>query len=134
MPDQGLLFALQPITFGLVVSFIVVIVLLVCSALISGSEVAFFSLSPSETNELSKSKSKSAERILNQINKPKDLLATILIANNFVNVAIVIVSTYILEKLVDFDGKQTIRYNMMKEVLLPSHKVIYNFHFIIKLI
>ena len=76
---------------------IIILVLLICSAMISGSEVAYFSLTPSELAELNKSKSKSSIRILKQINRPKDLLATILIANNFVNVAIVIVSTYALK-------------------------------------
>ncbi|MFT7613127.1 MAG: putative hemolysin [Parvicellaceae bacterium] len=102
MPEQGLLLIFQPISFGLIISFAVMLVLLIFSALISGSEVAFFSLSPSETEKLTKSKSKSSKRVLHQIQKPKDLLATILIVNNFINVAIVIISTYILEKLIDF--------------------------------
>jgi len=103
MPEQGLLVISQTSYFGLALSCIMMVVLLICSALISGSEVAFFSLSPTDLTNLTNSKSKSSDRILKQINKPKDLLATILIANNFINVAIVILSTYILDAVFDFE-------------------------------
>ena len=63
--------------------------LIVCSAFISGAEVAYFSLSASELDELEKESSD----ILNLLKKPNKLLATILIVNNFINVAIVIFST-----------------------------------------
>lgn len=109
MPDQGLLLDIfNPFTFGIGIAIAVMVVLLICSALISGSEVAFFSLSPTDLDELSKSKSKVSERILKQISRPKDLLATILIANNFVNVAIVIVSTYVLSKWINFNEMDAI--------------------------
>lgn len=109
MPDSGLLlFSFYPFTFQLGIYLIIIIILLICSALISGSEVAFFSLSPSELDDLRKSKSKSSLRILKQINRPKDLLATILIANNFVNVAIVIVSTYALKGWINWGNWSTL--------------------------
>ena len=76
-----------------------VIILLLCSALISGSEVAFFSLTTNDFERLRQDKNKAAERILHLKEKPRTLLATILIANNFVNIAIVIVSEYILRQL-----------------------------------
>jgi gliding motility-associated protein GldE len=105
MPGSGLfLFTFHPFTFQLGIYLVIIIILLICSALISGSEVAFFSLSPSELDGLRKAKTKSSLRILKQINRPKDLLATILIANNFVNVAIVIVSTYILKGWINWDN------------------------------
>jgi len=69
-----------------------IFVLLLLSALISGSEIAFFSLTPSHLNDLEKeNKGKIIKRLLD---KPKELLATILVANNFINIAIVILSTY----------------------------------------
>lgn len=77
------------------ISFLVLILLLISSALISGSEVAFFSLSPTERFELKENKEKSATLALDLLNTPKCLLATILIANNFINVGIVILSSYI---------------------------------------
>lgn len=73
--------------------------LLLCSAMVSASEVAFFSLSPAQLKTL---KEKGHERALNLQRKPERLLATILISNNFVNVGIVIISTYLVNSLFDF--------------------------------
>lgn len=70
--------------------------LLMCSALVSGAEAAFFSLSPTDKEELKNKDNKSATFVSNLLDKPKDLLATILITNNFVNVGIVILSSYLL--------------------------------------
>lgn len=78
---------------------IFVIILLICSALISGSEVAFFSLSGNDYDALRQEKSKSAERILSLKEKPRTLLANILITNNFINIAIVIISEYVLRQM-----------------------------------
>ena len=78
------------------VAFIVVlIILLLLSALISGSEVAFFSLGAGELEELEEDTPKH-NRIKTLLVKPEELLGTILISNNFVNVGIVILSTFIL--------------------------------------
>lgn len=73
----------------------VLIVLLASSALVSGSEVAFFSLSPSDRNELEDNKNKSSETVKLLLSKPKELLAVILILNNFINIAIVILASYV---------------------------------------
>lgn len=70
--------------------------MLLCSALISGSEVAFFSLSPKEIHDLQTENSPGSRRILALRAMPRRLLATILISNNFVNISIVIVSNYIV--------------------------------------
>jgi len=80
---------------SVVVGFIATGILLFCSGMISASEVGFFSLSPKEKNKLKHSKSGSAKMILNLLKNPNLLLATILVANNFVNVAIVIISTFL---------------------------------------
>ncbi len=77
-----------------IVTFLILAVLLLASGLVSGSETAFFSLEPADVDKLRKQKSKKKERVLELLQQPKSLLATILIANNFVNVAIVIISTY----------------------------------------
>ena len=78
------------------VAFIVVlIILLLLSALISGSEVAFFSLGAGELEELEEETPKHG-RIKTLLDKPEELLGTILISNNFVNVGIVILSTFLL--------------------------------------
>ena len=73
--------------------------LLLISALMSGSESAFFSLKPSENEDLKKSNDKQSKLIQNLLSKPKELLATILITNNFVNVGAVILSIFILDDI-----------------------------------
>ncbi len=67
--------------------------------MISGTEIAFFSLTPAQLNEIKTSTAKKNILIIRLLESPKRLLATILIANNFINVAIVIFSTYITTKL-----------------------------------
>ena len=84
--------------WGLIAGLFVLLLLLMSSALISGSEVAFFSLSPTNIQELESDKKESSQRILWLKNQPRTLLATILISNNFINIAIVIVSEYLLRK------------------------------------
>ena len=79
----------------LIVNGIILLILLFTSALVSGSEVAFFSLSATDLNKCKESGSTNDEKVLLLVTKPKQLLATILILNNFVNVAIVTLSTYV---------------------------------------
>ncbi len=80
------------------------IILLFSSALISGSEVAFFSLSPVQKDNLKKENSKKSNLILHILSDHEKLLASILIANNFVNIGIVILSSYILNLAFDFSA------------------------------
>jgi len=86
---------IQPFSISILISLLVLLVLLFFSAMISGSEIGFFSLGPQHLDKLNESPSGSSKLILKLLERPKRLLATILIANNFVNVAIVILSTYI---------------------------------------
>ncbi|MCD6331997.1 MAG: gliding motility-associated protein GldE [Bacteroidales bacterium] len=72
------------------------------SALISGSEVAFFSLGPREKANLESRKGATPRRILKLLEKPEHLLATILIVNNLVNVGIVILSTWVTGAVINF--------------------------------
>lgn len=65
-------------------------ILLFFSAMISGAEVAFFSLSSTELEELSKSKNKNYRLVFTLRRTPKRLLAAILVANNFINIATVL--------------------------------------------
>ncbi len=74
--------------------FLICIVLLLLSALVSGSEVAFFSLSPQQIEKCRGSASSAELQVVRLISKPKLLLATILILNNLVNVALVTLATY----------------------------------------
>lgn len=80
----------------------VIFILLICSMLISASENAFFSVTPQDVEELGKKPTSATKAALNLIGKPKRLLATILIGNNFVNVGIVIVSSVLITNTFDF--------------------------------
>ncbi len=75
------------------------VALLLLSALISGAEVAFFSIELHDLDEMRQSKHKADKRVTALLDNPKYLLATILILNNFVNVAIVTLSTYLTWQL-----------------------------------
>jgi len=83
------------------ISLFILLCLLISSALISGSEAAFFSLSPVDKENLKSDSGKKAKFVTGLMKKPKELLATILIANNFVNVAIVILSSSIMHHALD---------------------------------
>ncbi len=76
--------------------------LLLSSAMISGAEVAFFSLTPTDFAVLKKRRSTADDVVLRLLNKPKSLLATILIANNFINILIVLISTLLVDQLFNF--------------------------------
>ena len=67
----------------------------------SGSEVAFFSITASDKINLEEEETANNNRILLLLSTPKKLLATILIANNFINVAIVMVSTFVADNLIN---------------------------------
>ncbi|TNE53392.1 MAG: gliding motility-associated protein GldE [Bacteroidetes bacterium] len=84
---------------GIIISFIVIAILLFCSALVSASEVAYYSLSPGDKNNLKEENSKRGNLVRKLLEKPQELLATILIANNLINVGIVIISSSLLVKL-----------------------------------
>lgn len=92
----------QPLSFSAYVSLILGILLLFCSAFVSASEVAFFSLEPLDVDELRQKESANASKVLKLLEYPQKLLATILISNNFVNVAIIILITYFSTSLFDF--------------------------------
>ena len=85
---------------GVIFAIIFVVFLLACSALISSSEVAFFSLTINDLEKITQENSAVTQRILYLKETPRKLLATILIANNFINIAIVILSQYILDTLI----------------------------------
>lgn len=101
----------HPLTVGMVVSIVIVLLLLLVSALISGSEVAYFSLSPSDKQKLNNN-SRTNRRVLRNLENPEKLLATILVTNNFVNIGIIILTANITNHLV------TIRNSPVLEFIL----------------
>lgn len=98
-PDPEPLFLfLASIDFLTSINILALLFLLVCSALISGTEVAFFSLSQTDLNELSND-GKEENIIVTLLEKPRKLLATILITNNFINILIVLLFASLAETL-----------------------------------
>lgn len=87
---------------SVIISIVLIGLLLLCSALMSGSENAFFSLSTQTLDELRETDSSYARATVYLLNHPKKLLATILIANNFVNVAVVMISSFIVSIVFNF--------------------------------
>ncbi|WP_075340498.1 gliding motility-associated protein GldE [Tenacibaculum agarivorans] len=88
-PEPHLLFISSSIIVNSV-SLIVLLILLISSALVSGAEVAFFSLSQSDLDELSE-ETKGKSTVVKLLEKPKKLLGTILITNNFINILVVLI-------------------------------------------
>ena len=89
---------------------LLMLILLALSALISGSEVAFFSLSPQDKNDLEQSKARPDQVVVELLDRPKHLLATILIANNFVNVAIIVLSNFLMVRMFNFAGNEALAF------------------------
>ena len=79
----------------MVSGFVVLVLLFICSGLISGVEVALFSLSKADLEQEDTKDNKAVNIIAKLLERPKQLLATILVANNFINIAIVILFAYI---------------------------------------
>ena len=80
------------------IQIILILILLLCSALISGAEVAFFSLQLKALEE-PEDNSSAIQKVIELLRKPKRLLATILVANNFINIAIVLIFSVLGEGL-----------------------------------
>jgi CBS domain containing-hemolysin-like protein len=95
----------MPFSFFLL-NGIVLIVLLFLSGLISGSEVAFFSLTHDQIAQCKNSDNKREQRISRLLYNPKKLLATILIVNNLINILIVTISTFATWKMVGPQGRE----------------------------
>ena len=79
----------------------IIVLLLILAAITTSSESAFFSLNPQEKDRLKSENSKISGIILDLLSKPRELIALLLISINFVNVGIVILSTLILNKMME---------------------------------
>ena len=106
----------------LTISITMLFILLVLSALISGAEVAFFSLSKVDLDEAVNGKSKKKHVVAQQLERPKKLLATILIANNFINILIVLLFAYIGEYFFNGIASSVLRFTL--EVILVTFLIL----------
>ena len=95
----------NPVSLGVVIAILITIVLLGLSAFASASEIAYFSLSPSDLSELSEERTEQDKAINMLRDDSERTLATILITNNFVNVTIIMLCNYIFTSLVCFGEK-----------------------------
>lgn len=99
-PEPSVLISIfLAINISYLTSIILLVILLACSAMVSGAEVAIFSLTKSNIDEGIENKSVKMQIISDLLNRPKKLLATILVANNFINIAIVLLFAYIGETI-----------------------------------
>ena len=105
-----------PVTANVVFSLIVVLLLLIISALVSGSEVAYFSLNATDRQKLKK-KNKINNQVLKNLENPEKLLATILVTNNFVNIGIIILTADITNNLITIINAPVIEF-MLQVVLI----------------
>ena len=92
-------------TMGVVFAGILALLLLGMSAFASGSEIAFFSLSPTDIAEIDAGKSASDRNIQKLRNDSERTLATILITNNFVNVTIIMLCNYVFGSIIHFGDR-----------------------------
>ena len=80
-------------------------ILLFITALMSGSEVAYFSFRPEDIEKFKSRKNKKSQAALKLYNNPEKLLSTILVANNTVNIAVILLSSYLSNKMFRFDSE-----------------------------
>lgn len=104
-------------TTGAIISCILACILLVFSAFASGSEIAFFSLSPSNLNELDEDKNEVDGKILKLREDSERTLATILITNNLINVTIIMLLNYFIKHVVDFGNALLLEFIMITVIL-----------------
>lgn len=90
---------------NIIIGFIAILILLIGSALMSASEVAYFSFRPEDIEKFKTSKDKKSKTILTLYSKPEKLLSTILVANNTINIAIVLLAAYQSSVLFDFTAE-----------------------------
>lgn len=95
---------------NLILGFAAIAVLLFCGALISGAEVAFFSLTPNDLSTASDKNPAKAKAIAILLERPKKLLATLLVANNFINISIVILFFYIGQNVFAAIASETLKF------------------------
>ena len=106
-----------PPDLGALTALVLAIILLGCSGFVSASEVAFFSLSPGEISIIEQGRNSVDAKILSLCKDSERLLATILISNNFVNVAIIMLFNYFFGETISFGGNDLLDFLFMTVLL-----------------
>lgn len=106
----------------IVLGIIIIFVLLLCSALVSGAEVALFSLSQKDIDDTLQENPSKGKIISQLLEKPKKLLATLLVANNFINFGVVILFTYVGPELFSAIPSTSLKFSI--EVILLTFLIL----------
>jgi putative hemolysin len=114
---SGVIF--NPPDLKIIIGLIMLIFLLLGSALMSASEVAFFSLGPEEIENFKSSKSKRSQTVLRLYSLPEKLLSTVLIANNTINITVVLLSAFLSTRMFDFSSDPLIGF-LIEAVVITS--------------
>lgn len=118
--EPASIFLNSNIDWSIVTGIIVLIILLILSALISGTEVAFFSLSKSDID--SKDDSSKKNIIIELLQKQKKLLATILIANNFINILFILLFAYVADYFFGNISSKVLKFSL--EIILVTFLIL----------
>ena len=94
--------------FKIIIGLLILIILLIGSALMSASEVAYFSFKPEDIEKLKTDKNKQSKVILKLYDNPEKLLSTVLVANNTINIAIVLLAAFLSSRMFDFSSEPVI--------------------------
>lgn len=129
-PDPGnytyIIFLLQTSGIFTISQLLFFCLLICCSFLVSGAEVAFFSLSKAEIEEFRNHSSKFSQRVWKLLSHPQQLLATILISNNFLNVVAILIGTSILHTLLTSKELTIWEINLGAEIYQIDLEFIFN--------
>ena len=108
----------QNISLDVIWAIIIVFILLAFSAIVSGSEIAFFSFGDPDVEELKESENKKDLEILKILANKKKLLSTILISNNFINVGIILISNFIIGSIFNLEKINIFGFNLNLEIVI----------------
>ena len=107
----------MPPSVEAIVAISLAVLLLFASGFVSASEIAFFSLSPGDLNEIEEEDHPSDKRIKDLLADSERLLATILISNNFVNVTIIMLCNFFFAEVIDFGGSVIVEFIVITVIL-----------------
>jgi putative hemolysin len=100
--------SVHAIDFKIITGLLILAIMLFASALMSGSEVAYFSFRPEDIESFKTNKSKQSQSAMNLYSNPEKLLSTILVANNTINIAIVLLAAFLSSRMFDFSAEPLI--------------------------
>lgn len=117
----------MPLSLGAAFALLLALALLYTSGFVSASEIAFFSLSPSDLNDIEEENHPSDSKIKALLDDSERLLATILISNNFVNVTIIMLLNYVFASVIDFGETNSGVFDCNGRIDLPAVAVRRNY-------